>query len=370
LSAEVIGKDNMVKKKLCLVIPSLQAGGMERVMAELSCYFALNEDIEQHLVLYGIDREIFYLIPESIIIHTPDFTFNDKRRLFYTFKTLFYLRQTVKGINPDSILSFGELWNTFVLLALFGLKYPVYISDRCSPEKKFSVFQTYLRRLLYPHAKGIIAQTEKAKEVYTNQFSHINIKVIGNPIREISNGSESAKQNIVLMVGRLIKSKNQDKLIDIFLNINIPGWKLIIVGYDHLQQNNYERLQEIIRKNQAEHKVLLEGKQADVESFYRMSKIFAFTSSSEGFPNVIGEAMSAGLPAVSFDCVAGPSEMIKDNYNGFLIQLFNYTQFQEKLEILMKDDDLRIRFGENARKDIKQFSAENIGKKYLQFIMS
>jgi GalNAc-alpha-(1->4)-GalNAc-alpha-(1->3)-diNAcBac-PP-undecaprenol alpha-1,4-N-acetyl-D-galactosaminyltransferase len=352
------------------VIHSLQAGGMERVMSELAGYFASKRDIELHLVLYGISREIFYPIPDSIIVHKPSFRFKDRWRLVYTFKTLGYLRKTIKKINPWSILSFGEHWNSFVLMALLGLKNPVYISDRCSPEKKFSSFHLFLRRVLYPRADGIIAQTDKAKELYVTKFKHKNIKVIGNPIREILCGNVTVKQNIVLMVGRLIMSKNQDKLIELFLNIQIPDWRLILVGFDHLQQNNYERLQKMITQNKAEHKVLLTGKQADVESYYAMSKIFAFTSNSEGFPNAVGEAMSAGLPVVAFDCVAGPSEMIKDNHNGFLIPLFDYEQFQEKLEMLMKDEDLRASLGKNASEDIKMFSITRIGEQYLQFILN
>jgi GalNAc-alpha-(1->4)-GalNAc-alpha-(1->3)-diNAcBac-PP-undecaprenol alpha-1,4-N-acetyl-D-galactosaminyltransferase len=357
-------------RKLCLVIPSLQAGGMERVMSELAGYFAVKEYIEIHLVLYGISRQIFYPIPDNIIIYKPHFGFNNKWRLFFTLKTLFYLRKTVKKIEPDSILSFGELWNSFVLLSLFGLKYPVYISDRCSPEKRFNAYHTFLRKILYPRAKGIIAQTKKACEIYSKKFNHRNISIIGNPIREIKDTGKTEKQNIVLMVGRLIKSKNQDKLIELFLKIRIPGWRLIIVGYDHLQQKNSEHLQAIITRNKAEDKVLLVGKQADVESYYTMSKIFAFTSSSEGFPNVLGEAMTAGLPAIAFDCVAGPSEMIKDNYNGFLIPLFDYKQFQDKLEILMKDEKLRYSFGKNAKVDIRQFSITRIGEQYLRFILN
>ena len=87
-------------------------------------------------------------------------------------------------------------------------------------------------------------------------------------------------------------------------------------------------MRRIIADNNAEDKVFLEGKQADVETYYFKSKVFAFTSSSEGFPNVIGEAMSARLPVIAFDCIAGPSEMIKDNENGFLIPLFNFGQFR------------------------------------------
>jgi len=359
----------MDSKQVCLVIPSLQAGGMERVMSELGRHFALKEDIQIHLVLYGITREVFYQIPESLIIHTPSFKFNSRMRLFHTLRTLFYLRDTIKKIVPKSILSFGEYWNSFVLIALIGLKYPIYVSDRCQPDKSLGKLHNQLRRIMYQKAAGIIAQTEKAKEIYHSQFKHKNIGVIGNPIRSITPRKEIVKENIVLMVGRLIRSKHQDKLIELFIRISKPDWKLIIVGYDHLKQNNEERLKKIIADNNAEDSVILVGKQADVESYYLKSRIFAFTSSSEGFPNVIGEAMSVGLPVVAFDCVAGPSEMIKDNHNGYLVPLFDYVQFQIKLKLLMDNEDLRIKFGGNAIEDIKQYSISHIGEQYLNFIL-
>ena len=361
---------NYKKPVICLVIPSLQAGGMERVMSELAGYFSEKDNIETHLVLYGITREIFYPIPDSIIIHRPTFIFNNRWRLYYTLRTLVYLRKTIKNINPNSILSFGEVWNSFVLISMLGFRYPIYISDRCSPEREYTIFHSILRKLLYPKAKGIIAQTQKAKDIYYKHFSHKNIVVIGNPIRIIENGIPIDRNKTVLMVGRLIKSKNQDKLIEMFLNIQMPGWKLVLVGYDHLQQKHFKRLEEMIAQNKAEDKVFLEGKQFSIERYYMTSRIFAFTSSSEGFPNAIGEAMSAGLPVIAFDCVAGPSEMIKDNQNGFLIPLFDYALFQEKLEILMLNEKLRNSFGESSREDIKKFSIKNIGEQYLEFLLA
>jgi GalNAc-alpha-(1->4)-GalNAc-alpha-(1->3)-diNAcBac-PP-undecaprenol alpha-1,4-N-acetyl-D-galactosaminyltransferase len=359
----------MDKRKLCLVIPSLQAGGMERVMSELTWYFSYKGSIDLYLILYGITREVFYSIPANIEIHKPSFQFNNKWRLIHTIRTLLFIRKTIRKIGPESILSFGEIWNSLVLIASFGLKYPLFISDRCTPEKKFSLFHTILRWALYPRAKGIIAQTEIAKEIYRIKFRHQNIRVIGNPIREINTANNVVRENIVLMVGRLIRSKNHDRLIELFLKIGMPDWKLIIVGYDHLQQNNVSRLQALIEQNHAESIVLLEGKQSNVESYYTRSKIFAFTSSSEGFPNAIGEAMSAGLPVVAFDCVAGPSEMIKNGRNGFLIPVYDYEQFQSKLERLMMQEDLRNHLGKNAQEDIKKFSISTVGKQYLEFIL-
>lgn len=359
----------MNKKKLCLVIPSLQAGGMERVMSELLTHFAAKEINEIHLVLYGISRGIFYSVPEKVKIHKPQFIFNNNQRFFSTLKTLHFLRNIIKEINPDSILSFGEYWNSFVLFALWGLRFPIYISDRCSPEKKFNKVHTILRWWLYPRSKGIIAQTKRAKLIYESRFNINNICVIGNPIH-ISSTIEipDTKENIVLTIGRLIKSKNHDKLIELFCKINNPNWKLIIVGGDALGQENMTRLRKLICSLGADTRVILTGYKNDLSIYYRLSKIFAFTSESEGFPNVIGEAMSEGLPVISFDCVAGPSEMITDGENGYLIPINNYSLFRERLEKLMTDEWLCKEMGSKAKKSIIKFSSDHIGDKYYKFI--
>jgi len=339
-------------------------------MSELAGYFSLRKELELHIIFYDNKRELFYPLPKKVEVHLPEFEFNDKFRLFYSLKTALYLRKSVRLLEPDTILSFGEYWNSFVLLSLIGLKYPVFISDRCSPEKKFGKFHSALRRFLYPKARGIIAQTLIAKEHYSRQFKHTNVKVIGNPIRNVKPSAEEERENVVLMVGRFIKTKNQDRLIDLFLDLGISDWKLVLVGFDHLKQDNFQKLQALIDRRSAQDQVILAGKLSDVDSCYRRSKIFAFTSTSEGFPNVIGEAMSAGLPVVAFDCVAGPSEMIRDSENGYLIPLNDYKTFGDKLKILMLNRDLRIRMGSHAAESVRDYSVNEIGEKYLRFILS
>jgi glycosyltransferase involved in cell wall biosynthesis len=343
---------------------------MERVMSELAGYFASREKLEVHLILYGISREIFYQIPDNIIITVPGFIFHNKWRLLYTVKTISFLRYTIKKIRPDSILSFGEYWNSFVLLSVLGLRFSVYISDRSQPDKSLGWFHNTLRHLIYPGAKGLICQTERAKEIFLARNKHSNIAVIGNPIKQLNTiiPATQRKKN-VLMVGRLITSKHQDKLIEMFAKVALPGWKLIIVGYDHLKQHNMHRLEELAKKLDVAQRVVFPGKQENVEAIYASSSIFAFTSSSEGFPNAIGEAMSAGLPVVAFDCVAGPSEMIEDGLNGFLVPLFDYKHFEMRLATLMKDDTLRAKMGYKARESIKRFSSEIICKAFYEFVL-
>jgi GalNAc-alpha-(1->4)-GalNAc-alpha-(1->3)-diNAcBac-PP-undecaprenol alpha-1,4-N-acetyl-D-galactosaminyltransferase len=356
------------KKRLCLVIPSLQAGGMERVMSELAGYFCSRKELEVHLVLYGRSPEFFYEVPNGLEIHDPQSVFDNRLRFYYTIRRILFIRKTIRGIKPHSVLSFGEYWNSFVLLALTGLPFPVFISDRCSPANNYSTLHNFLRRWLYPKAKGIIAQTEMAKVLYQRQFNNDNIVVIGNPIM-LSAGHEGPRHNTVLTVGRLIASKNHDKIIELFCRINKPDWRLLIVGGNALKQDNMLKLTALVRSLNAESKVEITGYRNSMDEIYRQSSIFVLASESEGFPNVIGEAMSAGIPVVAFDCVAGPSEMITDGEDGYLVPVGNYDEFAERLENLMEDVTLRQRMGLMAKASIRRFAVDIVGAEYYNLLI-
>lgn len=359
----------MSVKKVCFVIHSLQAGGMERVMSELVNYFAANKAYQVHLILYGIKREVFYKISNDIIIHKPDFTFNNNKRLLSTIKTVFFLRKKIKEINPASVLSFGEMWNNMVLLSTLGTNIPVFVSDRAQPNKSIGKLHDSLRNFLYPKAKGVIVQTEKALGIFEKMYHQTNFKIIGNPIRPIDDRN-LVRENTILMVGRLIKLKQQDVLIEIFSKLNAPNWKLVLVGYDHLKQENQHKWQALAKQLNVENRVVFAGKKEDVENFYLTSKIFAFTSSSEGFPNVIGEAMAAEMPIVAFDCIAGPSDLVTENENGFLIPLNNKELFTQKLQFLIDNQEEIERMGKNSKKHIQKFELKYICNEFEKFIVS
>lgn len=356
--------------KLAFVIPSLQGGGMERVMSELANYYSTKKWVQVHFILFGKSPQIFYEIDQSVCVHTINGSFNKHLRLLEVFKRAFFIRKTVKRINPDAVLSFGTQWNNLVLLALFKTPYLVYVSDRGSPHRKYKQSTEILRSFLYKKTAGIIAQTNKAKEILSQSFPSARIAVIGNPIGSHCPGKSKNQGNIILSVGRLISSKHHDRLINIFSKLKAPDWRLVIVGGNALKENNFKKLSDLIKTLCKEDSISLEGQQKDVLSYYNKSKIFAFTSSVEGFPNVVGEALSAGLPVVSYDCVAGPSEMITDGENGFLVPVFDDVQFQEKLQLLIDNEILREQMAEKATESMKKFSIETIGEQYLDFILS
>ena len=356
------------KSEICCVIPSLKAGGMERVMTELVNNFAKRENITVHLVLYGKGREIFYSINSKIITYSPHFEFKDNHRTISTIKTMRWLRMVIKKINPIAILSFGEYWNNLVLLTLMGLSYPVFVSDRFQPDKKLGRTHNFLRTHLYKKAKGIICQTTQAKNIILKKYAYKNVTVIGNPIRNIEKQGDIVKENIIISVGRMINTKHFDRLVAVFSRLNVSSWKLLIIGGDSNKQHIFDKLKAQIQVLNLEDKVQLEGYQTNVDEYLLRSKIFAFMSSSEGFPNVIGEAMSAGLPVVAYDCVAGPSEMIDDGKSGYLIPLYDDELFLEKLEFLISNEEEREKMAGYAKQHITKFDADIISENFYQFI--
>jgi len=356
------------KIKLCCVIPSLSAGGMERVMTELINNFVKREKVEVHLVLYGKGRKIFYSIDSKVVTHIPHFKFRDSQRTLSTIQTMRWLRKEIKKITPVVVLSFGNWWNNLVLLSLIGLPYSIFVSDRSQPDKNLGRIHNFLRTHLYKKAKGIICQTEQAKIITLKRYSYKDVIVIGNPIREIHKQKNIDRENIIISVGRMIDTKHFDRLVSVFSRLNVSSWKLIIIGGDSNKQNNLHKLREQIKILKLEEKVLLEGYQNNIDEYLLRSKIFAFMSSSEGFPNVIGEAMSAELPVIAYDCVAGPRDMIEDGKNGYLIPLYDDDLFLEKLEYLMKYEAEREKMGHYARQSIKKYDSSHICEEFYKFI--
>jgi len=351
-------------KRISFIIPSLKAGGgSERIITELANYASTKEEIEVHLVLL-IKEERFYKLNDHVYVHEPDFDHQKYTRLFFTLKILKFLRRLIKEMKPDVVLSFEEMYNSFVLLALLFSKTKVFVSDRSQPDRYWGMLHKILKRLLYPTSYGMIAQTEIAKHIFYKQVFHNNIIVIPNPIRQVSK-TNSFKENIILNVGRLVKSKQQDLLIEIFSKTEKEGWTLVIAGDGPEKDNLLVKCHELCLSEY----VQFIGNVSNIDEYYYRSRIFAFTSNSEGFPNALGEAMAASCAVISFDCKAGPSELIHNDYNGYLIGEDDMEKYRICLQKLIDDNSLCNYFGKNARTKAEQYSIELIGESYLNTLL-
>lgn len=326
--------------RIALVIPTFVHGGMERVMSELGNYWAkIGWEVTviflvNHKPFFEIDRNVHGVIMPQFF-YKPNFA----SKFLYSIRIILYLRRNVKRINPDSLLSFGEGYNSIVLLSTLGLNYNVFVSDRSSPDHQLGFFKQKLMKYLYPTAAGVISQTKTAKIKIQSKAALKNVHIIPNPVKIIPRANLK-KENIILNVGRLVKEKNQLQLIQIFSKVCYGDWRLIIVGDGPLRL----RLENEIKKLDLEEKVILAGAQYDLSVYFSKSKIFAMTSISEGYPNALCEAMAFPLPVISFNCIAGPADIINDGVNGFLIEPERQMDFEYKLSSLMRDENLRTRF--------------------------
>lgn len=351
-------------KKISLIIPTLTNGGAERVMSILANKLSEDENIEVHLILYLRD-ERFYTISDKVVIHSPDFDYRKFSRIKSTIKTFRYLRRNLKKIKPYSLLSFGGKYNSMVLLSSLGLGINAYISDRSRPNISYGKLQDFINPIVYRFSKGIIAQTSKAKEVAFKNTKHKNIAVIPNPIPNVD-VQEIKKEKIILNIGRFIASKQQLKLIESFASLQNKDWKLIFLG----DGEHFGKCKELVSSLNMESQIELLGVRKDVNNYLSKSMIFAFTSISEGFPNSLAEAMSAGCACISFDCVAGPSDIIDHNRNGFLVPMNDWETYTKLLADLMQNENLRTNFGAEARNKANAFNEDQIVREYIKILLN
>jgi GalNAc-alpha-(1->4)-GalNAc-alpha-(1->3)-diNAcBac-PP-undecaprenol alpha-1,4-N-acetyl-D-galactosaminyltransferase len=353
-----------VEKRLSLVIPSLSAGGMERVIVELATSVSQKPEWKVDLVVLTSGKS-YYNVPPSVNLIKPSFEFSNKWRVISIVRTIAFLRNYFKEARPFSILSFGGKYNAFVLLASRGLNLKVFVSDRSRPGISYGKLQDFLNPRLYRKAAGIIAQTKKAKDFLHKTTGHQNIQIIGNPIRNMKWPESGARKKIVLNVGRFIKSKQQKQLVDIFDSIDDAyDWRLLFVG----DGPEFESVVNYAKTKKSFGRIEFIKHTGEIDKYYNQASIFAFTSVSEGFPNVLGEALGCGMICIAYDCCAGPSDLIKNYENGFLIPENRVDIFTETLREAMINADNYEHFRRNAMESIKLFDKDIISERFLDFI--
>ena len=163
----------------------------------------------------------------------------------------------------------------------------------------------------------------------------------------------------------------------------IKGFDLLIQVADGLFQDNSnwqwdiygegkekENLKSMIREHHLENNVHLMGYCDDINKKYKEYSFFVLTSRTEGMGMVLLEAQKAGLPVISFDIDCGPSDVIVDGINGYLISPFDLDKMREKIKILMNSEKKRKMFSENAEVNHKDFEKRYIIDKWKNMIES
>ena len=167
----------------------------------------------------------------------------------------------------------------------------------------------------------------------------------------------------VIAVGRLDGQKKFERLINIWKEVckNIDDWHLDIFG----QGPDENMLINLIKSYNLSDSITIHKPSTTIFNEYSKSSILAMTSVYEGWGLVLTEAMSCGVPCISYACKCGPKDIIKNGINGFCIEQDNKKDFVEKLLLLMHDKTLRVEMGRNASECSKQYNIEIVMKKWI-----
>ncbi len=340
--------------------------GTERVTALLA-----NE-----LVARGYEIGIISLVGEG---KKPFFTFDNRVKLFYLsapkdhhifpFRDLRRIRK-MKAIlrqeKPDCVI-FVDSGRSFVNVpaskGIPSITWEHLNIRACNgPKRRLS------RVLAVKYTDCIVSLTSGDADDYVTMFGAERSKSLcmPNPITIDNSVKCSLTEKRVLAVGRLDnKQKGFDLLIEAWSKVkNRDGWKLRIIGAGKHERIIRNQIAELGLKDSIE--VVPPTK--DMISEYLNSSIYAMSSRYEGLPLVLIEAMSLGLPIVSFDCERGPSDIVEDGVTGYLVETFDVDKFAERLQTLISDKDLREKFSKTSIEHSSKFAIDEIITRWEKLI--
>jgi glycosyltransferase involved in cell wall biosynthesis len=172
----------------------------------------------------------------------------------------------------------------------------------------------------------------------------------------------------ILSVGRLTGEKGYDLLIQAWAEVvqKYPDWHLTVYGEGEL----HDALQQQIRMQGVEASFTLHTPVPHIEEEMARHSLFVLSSRFEGFGLVLIEAMTCGLPVVSFDCPHGPREIIAPEKDGLLVPREDPHALAEAMMHLMEDAELRRQMGEQGQKDIQRYAIDTIMGRWMQLFES
>lgn len=195
-----------------------------------------------------------------------------------------------------------------------------------------------------------------------------NITVIPNARTFTPSQTADMENKKVIAVGRYTYQKGFERLIEAWHLIapDFPDWRLEIVG-DGEQR---AMLKEMTVRYGIGNSVALVPANNEIEKHYLSSSVYAMTSRYEGLPMVLLEAQAFGLPIISFNCKCGPSDIVDNGKNGFLVEEGNVPAFASQLRKVMADVELRKKMSRNALEASKKFSVEPVMSRWMQLFES
>lgn len=345
-------------------------GGIEKVMASKVNYWADLPAVEVVIVTTEQANEIpCYPLDPRVKLMDLGINYNRSKSYFSREnlkKAITHYqkqKQLFNELQPDIIISpnfnFDHYWLPFIKQQAKLLKERH--GSRYLQETQ-RITGSFLKKIRFKLEDWTDEQYDRIVVLNEDEKKYVpsdNAVVIPNPVTPTSLKSDISKKQVIA-AGRISPVKGFGDLIEAWsiVHAKFPDWQLHFYGQDYL--NTQAKLQRRINALNLEETVLFKGNVDDLPQTMADYSIYAMTSQTECFPMVLLEALSVGLPVVTYDAPNGPRNIVTPDQDSFLIPYQNIPIFAQQLKLLMGNQDLRHQMGQKAQENVQRFSLDKV----------
>lgn len=340
------------------------AGGLERVLSIKASYLADHFDYEVTiLVLNDQDKDCFYKFSDKIKKVSIQVAGNPIQYM-QSYKN--GIQRIVKMVDPDIISVCDDGLKGFFIPKILESKRKIIYERHVSKLIEANVNDGFVKRIsnkvkwimmesLAKNFDQFIVLTEGNKHEWK---SLKNMKVIPNPLSFYPDTPSDLESKKVICVGKISYQKGQDLLVKAWEKVTAkhPDWQLELYGKSDDAFLNTDSLS-------SKH-IFHFPPERNIEAKYLESSIYVMSSRYEGFGMVLIEAMACGVPCVSFDCNYGPSDIINDREDGYLVTQENVDDLADRIINLIENKQLRREMGNAGRENVKKYLPQTIANEW------
>jgi len=351
-------------------------GGAERVLTNKVNYLANLKNVTVFIITNEQKENSFCYETDTKVNHIDINNTYNRDKSYFSLSNLtkaplhyFKLKKALKKIKPDVVITLSSQFDYYFL---------PFINSKITKIKEFHSSRHYynidrnnsggLKSLVYKLNDFI-----EAKYTYNalltidekKYFKSNNTVVIPNALTKFPKLFSTVSNKKVISAGRIAPVKGFENLISAWkiVSKNNPDWILEIYGNG--DEKYVEELNYLIVDSGLKSNCFIKKATHNIDQKMQEASIYVMSSLTECFPMVLLEAMSIGLPIVSFNCPNGPKNIISHNTDGLLVENGNVEKLAESLLKMINNEHLRIEFGSNGKLNVKAYDKEIIMSKWL-----